>query len=205
MLANADKQGQHQDTTKVPVYADKDKIALPVYEIDRRYVSYNFDNVRLWKYKKKKCIELGTEKLDPKNEAHQNAIEDLLLNTKAYSNVQAADLKLDIAKKGQEDAALITPAGVLWNGNRRCAVLSDFYKNGFKKPNVVTIPAGDAKYNRIKVAILPADLDLKQLNIEGISSPSAFNDFDIYNLLEKNQPHLSFTQNEEIKGKVPKP
>ena len=163
MLPNADGTGQHQDTTKVPVHSDDVKEALPIFEIDRKYVLYNFDNVRLWKYKKKKCIDLGTEKLDPSNEAHQNAIEDLLLNTKAYSNVQAADLKLDIAKKGQEDAALITPVGVLWNGNRRCAVLSDFYKNGFRKPNVVTIPAGDAKYNRIKVAVLPADLDLKQL------------------------------------------
>ena len=163
MLPNADGIGQHQDTFKVPVRSNDVKEALPVYEIDRKYVSYNFDNVRLWKYKKKKCKDLGIEKLDPKNEAHQNAIEDLLLNTHAYSNVSAADLKLDMAKKGQEDAALITPAGVLWNGNRRCAVLSDFYKNGFKKPNVVTIPAGDRKHNRIKVAVLPADLDLKQL------------------------------------------
>ena len=44
-------------------------------------------------------------------------------------------------------------------------------------------------------------LSVKQLNIEGISSPSVHDDRDIYNLLGKTQPHLSFTQNEEIKGK----
>ena len=53
MLPNADGMGQHQDTFKVPVRSNDVKEALPVYEIDRKYVSYNFDNVRLWKYKRK--------------------------------------------------------------------------------------------------------------------------------------------------------
>ena len=42
MLPNADGTGQHQDTAKVPVHSDDVKEALPIFEIDRKYVLYNF-------------------------------------------------------------------------------------------------------------------------------------------------------------------
>ena len=150
----------HQKITDVPVYSDAAKTPLPEYLIDINQVSYNFDNVRLWKYKKKKCRELGIdldEGLDEENPDHQKIIHDMLLNTKSYSTKSTASLRKDLLIKGQEDAALITEDGVLWNGNRRCAVMRDIYANP---------PAGespDSKWQRIKVCFLPNDLDKKQL------------------------------------------
>ena len=61
----------------------------------------------------------------------------------------------------------------------------------------IFVPGGH--YHEINYQGLSSSV--KQLGTTGIFSPSAFNDFDIYNLLEKTQPHLSFTQDEEIKGK----
>ena len=44
----------HQKLVDIPVYSDATKTPLLVYWIDINNVSYNFDNVRLWKYKKRK-------------------------------------------------------------------------------------------------------------------------------------------------------
>ena len=69
-----------------------------------------------------KCRELGIDLddgLDEQNEDHQKIIHNMLLNTKSYSTKSTASLKKDLLLKGQEDPALITEEGILWNGNRR--------------------------------------------------------------------------------------
>ena len=150
----------HQKLVDIPVYSDATKTPLLVYWIDINNVSYNFDNVRLWKYKKRKCRELGIDLddgLDEQNEDHQKIIHNMLLNTKSYSTKSTASLKKDLLLKGQEDPALITEEGILWNGNRRCAVMRDL----FVHPTQGQSP--DGKWNRIKVCFLPDDLDKKQL------------------------------------------
>ena len=150
----------HQKLVDIPVYSEAAKTPLPVFEIDIDTVTYNFDNVRLWKYKKKKCREIGIdldEGLDEENEEHQKIIHNMLLDTKSYSTKSTANLRKDLLLKGQEDPALITEEGVLWNGNRRCAVMRDIYEHP---------PSGqtpDRKWKRIKVCFLPDDLDKKQL------------------------------------------
>ncbi len=150
----------HQKLVDIPIYSEAAKTPLPVFEIDIDNVTYNFGNVRLWKYKKKKCREIGIdldEGLDEENEKHQKIIHNMLLDTKSYSTKSTADLKKDLLLKGQEDPALITEEGVLWNGNRRCAVMRDIYEHP---------PSGqspDRKWKRIKVCFLPDDLDKKQL------------------------------------------
>lgn len=150
----------HQKLEEVPVYSDTQKIPLPVYEIDINSVSYNFQNVRLWKYKKKKCVELGIDPnggLDSENDVHQKIIQNLLLNTKNYSTEATADLKEKLLQNGQEDPAFITEEGVLWNGNRRCAVMKDIHEHP---------PSGgtpDGRWTRIKVCFLPEGLTATQL------------------------------------------
>lgn len=150
----------HQRLELVPVYSDSQKIPLSVYEIDINCVSYNFQNVRLWKYRKKKCVELGIdpdEGLEPENGDHQKIIQNLLLNTKNYSTEATADLKDKLLQNGQEDPALITEEGILWNGNRRCAVMRDIYEH----PPSGQIP--DGRWSRIKVCFLPDGLTPPQL------------------------------------------
>ena len=150
-----------QKTFDVPVYSDSKKIPLPVFQIDIKKVSYNFDNIRIWKYKSRLMNELDVDRLDPENDDHQKAVKEILLNTKSYSNIKVADLKEDIVKNEQDDPALVTKVGVLWNGNRRCAILHDIFENGFSGKEV-SAEAGDGKWLRIKVVKLP-DLNPQQL------------------------------------------
>ena len=164
-VTNPDNGQSYQKVIDVPVYSDSVQETLAVYEINIDAVSYNFDNIRLWKYKRRKCMENNIDPdvgLDPENVEHQKIIQNILLNTKPYSNVKAADLKEDIAKKGQEDPALITPDGIMWNGNRRCAVIRDFFDNGYNSRGLRIQPR-DGKWSRIKVVLLPDGMDTKQL------------------------------------------
>ena len=106
MQVDSTTNTSHQKITDVPVYSDAAKTPLPEYLIDINQVSYNFDNVRLWKYKKKKCRELGIDLdtgLDEENPNHQKIIHDMLLNTKSYSTKSTASLKKDLLLKGQEE------------------------------------------------------------------------------------------------------
>ncbi len=165
IITNPDTGESYQKVIDVPVYSDSEQVSLAVYQIDIGAVSYNFDNIRLWKYKRRKCRENGIDPnvgLVSENVEHQKIIQDILLNTKPYSNVKAADLKEDMAKKGQEDPALITPEGIMWNGNRRCAIIHDFFDNGYNSRGL-RIQQGDGKWNRIKVALLPDGMTTKQL------------------------------------------
>ncbi len=112
----------------VPVHSDTSKIPLDVWEIDIDKVSYNFDNIRIGKYKKRHCFKLGIDELKPEEDEHQKVVQEILLNTKDYGEKATVDLKGDLVLKGQEDPALITEVGVLWNGNRRCAAMREMFE-----------------------------------------------------------------------------
>ena len=158
-----------KESFKVKLISDTKSVPLPVYNIDIDTVSFNFNNVRIKKYKIAKCKELRVLKLDPSNAAHQKAVQEILLTTKSYSAVKASDLKEEVAKDGQEDPALITPEGVLLNGNRRVAVMRNFYENGFttKRENGTSIQIGDGIWKVLKVCVLKKpngdDLDEEEL------------------------------------------
>ena len=61
MITNPDTGQSYQKVIDVPVYSDSVQTPLAVYEINIDAVSYNFDNIRLWKYKIKKCRENGID------------------------------------------------------------------------------------------------------------------------------------------------
>ena len=143
----------------VPVHSDTSKIPLDIWEIDIDKVSYNFDNIRIGKYKKRHCFKLGIDELDQENPEHQKVVQEILLNTEDYGEKTTVDLKADLVLKGQEDPALITEVGVLWNGNRRCAAMREMFENP---------PAGGLgklTEGRIKVCFLPEGLSLTKLKI----------------------------------------
>ena len=143
----------------VPVHSTTSKLPLDVWEIDIDKVSYNFDNIRIGKYKKRHCFKLGVEELKQEEDEHQKVVQEILLNTKDYGEKATVDLKGDLVLKGQEDPALITEVGVLWNGNRRCAAMREMFENP---------PAGGLGKlieGRIKVCFLPEGLNLTKLKI----------------------------------------
>ena len=147
-----DKNG-NQELYKVPIYAGKPKTALEVFEIDVGLVNYNFQNVRIGKYKKKYCIKNKINELNPSDPKHQQIVQTILLNTKSYSQTKVSDLKEDLVKVGQEEPALITQFGTLWNGNRRTSQMRELFKEPKK------IRESPLKLNKIKVCFLPNELE----------------------------------------------
>ena len=154
-IAKPNSRVTYQEGTKtqeksffVELINDTQEVALPEYLIDIDTVSYNFENVRIKKYKKARCKTLGVAKLDQEKEAHQKVVQDILLNTKSYSVTKATDLRENMAKKRQTNPALITPEGILLNGNKRVAVMRDFWENGFESSlaNGVNIQARDGEW-----------------------------------------------------------
>ena len=65
-------------------------------------------------------------------------------------------MKEDLAKFGQEDPALITPEGILYNGNRRVAAMRDFFENGFtsSKEDGQNVTAGNSDWKELLVCVL---------------------------------------------------
>ena len=80
----------------VPVHSTTSKLPLDVWEIDIDKVSYNFDNIRIGKYKKRHCFKLGIGELKPEEDEHQKVVQEILLNTKDYGEKATVDLKSDL-------------------------------------------------------------------------------------------------------------
>ncbi len=153
------EEHQIQEKLKVAVYSDTEKIKLDIYRIDIDTLSYNFENGRLWKEKRKACKKHGIPDppgLEETNPDHQDIVHELLLTTESYSDEKTEDLKKDLKKKKQEDPCLITEFGVIWNGNRRVACMKDLYKE-----------TTDADWKRVLVCFLPNGMTLPKLrNLE---------------------------------------
>ena len=135
----------------VPVYSDQGDVDLDLYTIDITTVSYNFKNGRLRKYLKFACRQNGIDPevgLDEENPEHQKIIHNLLLNTKSYSHRSVASLKDDLKLKGQQKPVYATENGVLWNGNRRTAVMRELLDEGNT----------EKEWARLKIVFLPEGL-----------------------------------------------
>ena len=128
---------------KVPIYSDEESRKLEVYEIPVDVLSYNFDNVRIVAEKAKKENDLGRQ-LDPANPSDQKIVEDILYDSKFYSKTATKDLEQDIKLRGQDDPAIISVDGTVWNGNRRLAIRHKLLEQ-----------TGNPKYQRVKIVILP--------------------------------------------------
>ena len=140
----------------VPVYSDQADVELPVYIIDISTVSYNFANGRLRKYLKFACRQNNIDPdigLDEENPEHQKIIHNLLLKTKSYSHRTVADLTKDLKQKGQREPVLAIEEGVLWNGNRRTAVMRQLLEGANT----------EQEWARVKICFLPEGLGKPQL------------------------------------------
>ena len=151
----------NQKEHDVPVWEDRPDESLPIFEIPIELVSFNFQNVRIEKYKKNACAVNDIDELDETNERHQSVIQNILLNAQDYSQKASGDLaegKGGLIEVGQREPALLTSTGVLWNGNRRCAIMRNLFD---------TRPTGDLGRlvrGKIKVCFLP------QMNDEELRS-----------------------------------
>ena len=142
----------NQKEHDVPVWEDRPDESLPIFEIPIELVSFNFQNVRIEKYKKNACAVNDIDELDETNERHQDIIQNILLNAQDYSQKASGDLaegKGGLIEVGQREPALLTSTGVLWNGNRRCAIMRNLFDT---RP---TGNLGRLVRGKIKVCFLP--------------------------------------------------
>ena len=137
---------------KVRIYSDAESRQLDVYEVPQKILSYNFDNVRISGEKAKIEYDRG-KKLNPTDPADQRTVQNILYSSKFYSKTATEDLQDDIKGKGQDEPAIVTVDGVVWNGNRRLAIRRQLLKD-----------TGDQKYSRVGIVVLP-ELSGKELKI----------------------------------------
>jgi hypothetical protein len=153
----------NQKEFDVAVYENQRDVSLPIFSIPIDLVSYNFDNVRIEKYKKHACSTHDIEELDPTDEVHQGIVQNILLNAQDYSQKSSGNLTTGIGgliEVGQREPALLTSTGVLWNGNRRCAIMRNLFEQG------PTVEIGLLERGKIKVCFLP-QMDPEELrNLE---------------------------------------
>lgn len=139
------------DTYKVKIYNDTNFDPLEIYKVPVKILKYNFDNVRISAEKAKVEQDRSGVPLNPMNESDQKLVEQVLLTSKFYSKTATEDLLEDIKKKGLEEPAIVTIDGVIWNGNRRIAIL-----------NKLRHDTGEQKYDYVNIVRLPA-LSFKEL------------------------------------------
>lgn len=119
LVENA-KRKDRPDTYPIPWRGKREY--LPVIRVETDWVLLNLDNGRTSAEQEVRALQEGDPDLfaDPMSEKSQKAQEAILreLDDEAFS-----DLCRDLEARGQKDPAIVTAAGVLVNGNRRCAAL----------------------------------------------------------------------------------
>jgi len=139
------------------LYDDSSLVDMPIYNIDIGLVRFNFRNGRLAKFIAHHCMKNNIDDFDQSIPEHQKIIQGILLNAKNYGQDKVASLEENLLKAGQKYPALITTSGVLWNGNRRCAVMQKIFDD---PPSSGIAPLVK---DRIKVCILPENYSNTQL------------------------------------------
>lgn len=120
----------------------------PVYRVPISLLHFNIKNGRFAAELLSKEAELG-HSLDPLDAHDARIVRALLLE---QSEVETLALRRDLERHGQWEPGLITPDGAVINANRRMAILSTLYEE-----------TGEDRYAFLKVAVLPAHVDLRDL------------------------------------------
>ena len=145
-------ENKSDEVFKVRAYED-DRRQMSIYKVPIDAISYNFDNVRISAEKIKKEKDLG-RRLDPSNPDDQKLVGDILYTSKFYDKNVTEDLEKDIIEHGQDDPAIVSIDGVVWNGNRRLSIRRKLLEK-----------TGMQKYARVPIVVLPemSTKDLKKL------------------------------------------
>ena len=121
---------------------------IPIDSSEKNGLWYNADNSRILAYKKLKEAELlaagENRKLSSANKDDRIYIEDKLLNSVWYSGKATKELEDELKATGQNDPAIISSDGIIWNANRRTAVRQKLFRD-----------TGDPKWNKEKAVRLP--------------------------------------------------
>jgi len=139
------------DMYKVKIYNDTEFVSLNIYKVPVKILKYNFANVRISAEKAKVEQDRNGVPLNPMNESDQKLVEQILLTSRFYSKTATEDLLEDIKKKELEEPAIVTIDGVIWNGNRRVAIL-----------NKLRHDTGEQRYDYVNIVRLP-ELSFKEL------------------------------------------
>lgn len=137
-----------QDEQKLRLVLKGQPIALQVYRIPIKHLIYNIRNGRFAAELLEKESHLK-RKLDPATPEDAKTIQKLLLE---LNQNETDALKADLRDNGQLDPGVITRDGAVINGNRRMAILTALHDE-----------THDSKFEYLRVARLPKDVDEKDL------------------------------------------
>ena len=144
------KSNKLSNQKRIPWRGDT-PIPFDTYKVPINLLSYNFNNTRirseLTAYLQKTKKELNSN--DPEQ---IEQVENILLNSRWFGEMATITLKEDLRTRGQLDTAVITPDGVLIDGNRRFAIFNHYSKD---EPH--------ENYSFMEVCVLPVDSTLDEL------------------------------------------
>lgn len=129
--------------------------SLPVIDMPLGLVSYNPDTHRIRAQRSLDSVREQTLVDRPFSETAQNYLRDLLKGAPddpGHEDPTFTALKESLAEHGQEEPGIITRAGVLVNGNTRCAALREL---GFESIRVAVLPpdAGEDDIRTVELAL----------------------------------------------------
>lgn len=147
------KTSKNTDRTfRLAIRDDDTEEDLFVYMMDHKDFWYNVDNTRIIASREQWEAKTG-EILDAINDVE--TIEDFLLNNPDYGDKTTEELADDIKKPlFLREPIIISEDGVIWNGNRRLAIVRQLLKNEYEQ-----------RFERVPVCVLPhmEDHELKAL------------------------------------------
>lgn len=114
-------------TFRIAIKDDDSEDDLFVYSLTHEEFWYNVENTRIIASREQWEAKTG-KTLSPIDDVA--TIEDFLLNNPDYGDKTTEELTDDIKKPGYlKEPIIITEDGVVWNGNRRLAVVKQLLKN----------------------------------------------------------------------------
>lgn len=134
-----------------------ERVTLPVISVPTNHVFYNHNNHRLSAQLQDQQRNIILEG-DPYDASNQTKIHRLLVETEEFNR-----LKDQLASLGQKTPALITPDGLLVNGNTRCAALKELEKEG--KPGFANIEVAVTRESFTETDIANIEMNLQMVKL----------------------------------------